>query len=62
MTNGDLSQTESNTIASPLRNLAEVCQLDYADLLTGAGHRAQHNDETAQRGIVAGFPCMPSKS
>ena len=39
-----------------LYHLAEAYDLDYGDLLTRAGHRVPHSEETAQRGILAGFP------
>jgi transcriptional regulator with XRE-family HTH domain len=60
VTNGYLSQIEGGTIAKPspnvLYHLAQVYDLDYGDLLTRAGHRVPHSADTAQRGILAGFP------
>lgn len=60
VTNGYLSQIESGAVAKPSPNilwaLAEAYGLDYGDLLERAGHRVPHSDETAQRGILAGFP------
>lgn len=60
VTNGYLSQIESGTVTQPspnmLYHLAQVYDLDYGDLLVRAGHRIPHSDDTAQRGILAGFP------
>lgn len=60
VTNGYLSQIESAPAAKPspnvLYHLAEVYGLDYGDLLVRAGHRVPNSAETAQKGVVAGFP------
>jgi transcriptional regulator with XRE-family HTH domain len=60
VTNGYLSQIESGTVTQPspnmLYHLAQVYDLDYGDLLVRAGHRIPHSDDTARRGILAGFP------
>lgn len=60
VTNGYLSQIEGGTIAKPspnvLYHLAQVYDLDYADLLTRAGHRVPESTATVQRGVLAGFP------
>lgn len=60
VTNGYLSQIESGTVTQPspnmLYHLAQAYDLDYGDLLVRAGHRVPHSDDTAQRGILAGFP------
>ena len=60
VTNGYLSQIESGTVTQPspnmLYHLARAYDLDYGELLVRAGHRIPHSDETAQRGILAGFP------
>jgi transcriptional regulator with XRE-family HTH domain len=60
VTNGYLSQIESGTVTQPspnmLYHLARAYDLDYGDLLVRAGHRVPHNDDTTQRGILAGFP------
>lgn len=60
VTNGYLSQIESGTTTKPspnvLYHLAEAYGLDYGDLLVRAGHRIPNSAETAQKGIVAGFP------
>jgi transcriptional regulator with XRE-family HTH domain len=60
VTNGYLSQIESGAATKPSPNvlwaLSEAYGIDYGDLLVRAGHRVPHSEETAQRGIVAGFP------
>jgi transcriptional regulator with XRE-family HTH domain len=60
ITNGYLSQIESNNVDRPSPNvlykLAEVYGIDYSDLLVRAGHRVPRTDSDERPEVLAGIP------
>lgn len=61
ITNGYLSQIESNTVERPSPNvlykLAQTYGIDYSDLLLRAGHRVPSSVESSPRpSALAGIP------
>jgi transcriptional regulator with XRE-family HTH domain len=60
ITNGYLSQIESNNVERPSPNvlykLAEAYGLDYGDLLVRAGHRVPQKESAERPEMLAGIP------
>jgi len=60
ITNGYLSQIESNSVERPSPNvlykLAETYGLDYGDLLVRAGHRVPQKESAERPEVLGGIP------